>query len=170
MSYWIPKGLFALEREENILFFLKLLLKILIKRQLCLRAGISSWCWISRGHWWFKGCYTDASEVVVQFIPGPKNSTPEICKTSQSTQRVMQEAARITAEQMGVKFWMKASRSQKTDLNSVLRSSKADSRTTSSKQFLRGTLILSDRDCKDWKKKKKGKKNKPHRRQRKEKR
>lgn len=70
----------------------------------------------------------------------------------------MQEAAKITAEQMRVTFWMKASGSQKTDLNSGLPSPSADSRTISSKQFLRGTLILSDRDWGDWKKRKKEKK------------
>lgn len=32
MSYRVPKGLLALEREENVLFFLKLPLEILIKR------------------------------------------------------------------------------------------------------------------------------------------
>lgn len=69
----------------------------------------------------------------------------------------MQEAANITAEQMRVTFWMKASSSQKTDLNSVLPSPKADSRTTSSKQFLRGTLILPEIGM-TGKKEKKGKK------------
>lgn len=70
---------------------------------------------------------------------------------------------------MRVTFWMNASGSQKTDLNSVLPSPSAGSRTTSSKQFLRGTLILPDRDWDDWKKKKKKRgKKKTHRRQRKE--
>lgn len=64
---------------------------------------------------------------------------------------------------MRVTFWMKASGSQKTDLNSVLPSPSADSRTISSKQFLQGTLILPDRDWDDWKKKrKKGKKKTNH--------
>lgn len=62
----------------------------------------------------------------------------------------MQETAKMT-EEMGIKSWMKDSSSQKTDLNSVLRSSQADYRATCSNQFLRGMLIPSDRNWEEQK-------------------
>lgn len=58
----------------------------------------------------------------------------------------MHETAKMTAEEIGVKSWMKASSSQKTDLNSVLHSSKVDYRARCSNQFLRGMLIPLERN------------------------
>lgn len=51
----------------------------------------------------------------------------------------------MTVEEMGIRSWMRANSSQKTDLSSVLHSSKADYGATCSKQFLRGMLISSDK-------------------------
>lgn len=75
----------------------------------------------------------------------------------------MEETSKITAEEMGIKSWMKASSSQKTDLNTILHSSKADYRGTCSDHFLMGTLISLDRDWKEqntgspWRQRKKPK-------------
>lgn len=134
------------QRGKKGYFYLNTPLKIPNKRQLFLLAGISSWCWIGA---------TGGSKAATFITQNWLSSSFPILKTLPDIWNFPvhseggQEAAKMTAEQKRLKFWMEARSSQKTDL--LFRSSKADYRTTSSKQFLRGTWIPSE----IWRRKKK---------------
>lgn len=117
-------------------------LKILNKRQLSLLAGSSSWCQINQGHWWFKGC-SDASVVVVQLTPSPKNSSSNLHNFPVHSSHAINR--RDDSWRNGDKILDESQQFPETDLSSVLHSSKADYGATCSKQFLRGMLISSDK-------------------------
>jgi len=72
MSSWILKGV-DLDRKEKIFLF-KYNPENPQQKAIVL-TGRHFILMLDQSHWWFKGHYIGNSELIVQFIPNPKNSS-----------------------------------------------------------------------------------------------